>query len=117
METQLAYESYAKMPIVPAPRRLGKVMIISERTYIIVRESQETIVLRIYAPVKTVDDDYHCRITLISDGAEREYSVAYSEDAWGAIDAAFRFCRNIIARIHDGQHTVLLNGKRSALWM
>lgn len=92
-------------------------MIIAERSYVIVIETEETVVLRIYAPVRTVDNDYHCRILLISDGAEREYSVAYSEDAWGAIDSAFRFCRNIIARIHDGHHTVLLNGKRSALWM
>ncbi len=91
--------------------------IIAERTYVIVREVEQSICIQVLEPVKTLDEEFLCRIIVTSEEGVREYSVAYSEDQWGAVDAALRFCRNIISRIHDGQHTVLLNGKRSTIWI
>lgn len=94
-----------------------KAKIIAERKYKITGETEEDVVFRVFAPVETIDSGFCSAINVISSSGVREYRVAFSEDAWGAIDAAFRFARILIVRLHESGSDVFLGDKRSQSWL
>jgi hypothetical protein len=90
--------------------------ILAERQYELV-DHGDSVSIRIFTPVLGEGGSYCCRVSTIYSGETKDYFVSTSEDPWSAIDLAFIFAKTLVSRIHRGSETVILNGKRSALWI